>query len=406
MVNEALRDPPDGPSDALTCGSAQRPRLDELSLGFFALRTQKLVAVSTAAHHIAQPAKIPGIAPDEDPRARARLFCAMVDLYRKRGDSLSDGERAMMGEILLGLARQVELRLRQTLAEALAESPNAPIDVILLLANDEIAIAAPILERSPALASSDLAALASALGEAHQMAIARRAELPEEPALVLARNGIAAVLHVLLENASAHIPDEAFRLIAARAEAEPCLQEPLVRRGDLPGEIAAKLSGIVGGRLRAALEASGKVAGAEIDRAMDEARARPDGVTVYAGDTKAAERLVEKLYAAGQLTNGFLIKALNGRQMSIFEHGFAKLAGLSHAQARKILYEAGTVTLATACRALRMDPMIFRAIVRGLAASKEYVADRVALSDPRIGGIFESLSPTEAQEHVRQSCAA
>src|ERR1700709_2657558 len=88
--------------------------------------------------------------------SREEIYLAVASLYRIQGTGLNDRERALMHEILRRLTRDVEMAIRIALAERLADDTTAPHDLILLLADDKIEVARPLLLRSPLLTDADV----------------------------------------------------------------------------------------------------------------------------------------------------------------------------------------------------------------------------------------------------------
>ena len=84
---------------------------------------------------------------------RAELFAVIGDLFHDRSDVLSAQERALMLDILEKLMRDVAREVRRKLALRLADAPGLPHELAVMLANDEIDVATPILLRSSARAS-------------------------------------------------------------------------------------------------------------------------------------------------------------------------------------------------------------------------------------------------------------
>src|ERR1700759_1112530 len=86
---------------------------------------------------------------------RSELFLAVASLYRVQGTYLNPRERELMNEILRRLTHDVEMAIRISLAERLADDAAAPHDLIVLLADDSIEVARPLLLRSPLISDDD-----------------------------------------------------------------------------------------------------------------------------------------------------------------------------------------------------------------------------------------------------------
>src|ERR1700692_5008849 len=82
------------------------------------------------------------------------------------------------GEIIGRLAKDIEIAARVRLANKLAPSSNAPIDVIKKLAfDDSIDVAGPVLRQSERLDANTLVANARSKSQNHLLAISQRRSL-------------------------------------------------------------------------------------------------------------------------------------------------------------------------------------------------------------------------------------
>ncbi len=78
------------------------------------------------------------LARDKSRKSRSVLFAAINDLYSGEENFLTEQDRTIMVDIIRRLVGEVEVSVRRTLAERLAERPDAPRDLVVTLANDEI----------------------------------------------------------------------------------------------------------------------------------------------------------------------------------------------------------------------------------------------------------------------------
>src|SRR6202046_1692812 len=107
--------------------------------------------------------------------SREEIYLAVASLYRIQGTGLNSRERDLMREILRRLTRDVEMAIRIALAQRLADDTNAPHDLILLLVDDSIEVARPLILQSPLLTEADSLRLIAEASVAHQEAVAGRA---------------------------------------------------------------------------------------------------------------------------------------------------------------------------------------------------------------------------------------
>src|SRR5947207_15941327 len=100
--------------------------------------------------------------------SREEIYLAVASLYRIQGAGLNQRERDLMREILRRLTLDVEMAIRVALAQRLAEDTTAPHDLILLLVDDSIEVARPLILNSPLLSETDVLRLVThEIGRAH-----------------------------------------------------------------------------------------------------------------------------------------------------------------------------------------------------------------------------------------------
>src|ERR1700755_263042 len=99
--------------------------------------------------------------------SREEIYLAVASLYRIQGAGLNNRERELMREILRRLTRDVEMAIRIALAQRLADDANVPHDLILLLVDDSIEVARPLILHSPLLTEKDTLRLSAEGGIGH-----------------------------------------------------------------------------------------------------------------------------------------------------------------------------------------------------------------------------------------------
>jgi uncharacterized protein (DUF2336 family) len=288
--------------------------------------------------------------------SRGDLFVSVADLMSERGRGFSANEKELLLAILKQLARQVETEVRQALSERLAEHADAPLDLILLLSNDRIEVARPVLLRSPILTEDDLIGLVRAATGLHRCAIAQRPDVGPRLAGALAEGAESEAILILLANRRAQLGEVALRRIVARAEAEIELQEPCLKHAELSEDLARRMCAFVSEALLSFITQR---------FSFDAAQIRGD-VALAASDAHArltrasgAERLVEKLHTAGQLKPALAVKALAQGQIDLFEHVVARLLNLPQEALHKVLRNGDPALLAHVCHAAGIDKAVF-----------------------------------------------
>ena len=296
------------------------------------------------------------------PKSRLdEIYLAVTSLFQHQKGAFAEHERNLAADILKRLSKDVEMSIRIHLAERLADDPAAPHELIVLLCDDRIEVARPILARSPVLSDADLIRVIENGSEGHQTVIAGRPAIGETVSAALARSACEAALIALLRNGSARIGWSTFEHLSERARKIPDLQEPLIERGDLPGELAHRLYLWVSGALKTALVARYPEAAQTLGSVIDETTATLQGEEPPITGINA-RKLVEKLHASGQLRASFLIRVLNQGQMELFEYAFAVLLNMEPETMRRALYGDNPMTVALACRAAGIDRSVFQTV--------------------------------------------
>jgi uncharacterized protein (DUF2336 family) len=300
--------------------------------------------------------KLLGLAQTATAESRGELFLSITDLMRDHRRQRTANEDELLLAILKQLTRQVETEVRQALAERLAERDDVPADLILLLANDRIEVARALLLRSPILSEEDLIGLVRATTAMHQNAIAQRPDIGPRLAGTIAEVSPAETLLILLANQRAELGELALRRIVDRARNEPELQKPALQRPEMPQDLARRMCAFVSDALLSFISQRFAVDAAAI---RDELRkAETDAHAKLTGSSGPA-RLVEKLFAAGQLKPAFVMKALAQGQIDLFEHAAARLLGVEQAGLHRILRNGDPLTLAAVCHAAGIDRSAF-----------------------------------------------
>ena len=131
------------------------------------------------------------MAQDRSVQGRKALVNTISDLFSERASGLSEREHALMNDILGKLVHDFEMSVRQELAERLAARENAPHELIVALANDEIEVARPILMESSVLETPELIEIIKNRTREHQLAIAMRRSVNEIISDALVENDLA-----------------------------------------------------------------------------------------------------------------------------------------------------------------------------------------------------------------------
>ena len=133
--------------------------------------------------------------------------------------------------------------VRRVLAETVKFAADLPRDILLSLAGDSAAVAAPVLEHSPALHEKDLLSIAQRGSKAHRFAIAGRRGVSERVAERLCRHGETSVTLRLLDNDHALLSDAVLHALLDAFPNDSVIAEAIAGRRLLPVTVGARLLG-------------------------------------------------------------------------------------------------------------------------------------------------------------------
>jgi len=343
------------------------------------------------------------LARDNSRAGRATLVDAVGNLFIAREGGLSDRESALVSEILCRLIEDVEASVRQTLAERLSDRSDAPRDLIVQLANDDIEVARPLLVGSPLLDAPELIEIVRHRSREHQLAVALRGGISVPVSDALIATGDGGVIKTLLENDSAEISMLAFEYLAEQARRTDAFHEPLIDHRHLPAELASKIYWWVSAELRDRIVGKFAIDPIALDEtlqlAVRDMIAEADEQA--SGQAGKANELVEHLWQSNALDSKLLIQVLREGEVPLFEAMYAKITDLPAETIRVLLYEPGGEQLAVASKAAGISKPDFASIflLSRQGRPGDQTVDPEELS--RVLAYYDTLSSSMAADEVR-----
>jgi uncharacterized protein (DUF2336 family) len=329
---------------------------------------------------------------------REEIFLAVASLYRVQGGYLNERERGLMRDILRMLTRDVEMAIRIALAERLADDANAPHDLILLLADDRIEVARPVILRSPLLTEADVLRMIAQSDTGHHEAVAARANIGEPVTEALVKLDTETVLTALVRNVTARISANAFETLVEKSKRIAGLQDPLAKRADLPPVLAQRMCEWVSDALKTFIASNYRLEPVALDKALDKARqtVKSEPEAPKAQPAESAQKLIDKLATSGQLKAGFLLRVLHQGQIDLFDLAFARLLGSPLADTRRRLYELGSRPVALACRAVGIDRCVFATVFNLSRQARNQRPVLTAAEVSEVQAVFDNFTKSGA----------
>jgi uncharacterized protein (DUF2336 family) len=227
-----------------------------------------------------------------------RITTLFLDGASRFGDDQVD----LFDNVFGLLIEEIETKARAELSNRLAPVENAPVKVLLTLANDDdISVAGPVLKLAPRLPESDLLDVARTKSQAHLQAISSRKRLGEAVTDILVRRGDRDVARSVAGNSGAKLSTHSFVNLVKRAEDDGVLAEKVGARLDIPAplfrDLLIKATAVVRDRLLASAPPDVK---SEINRILAKV-SEEVAANVGPRDYRAAQRVVLNLERIGNL---------------------------------------------------------------------------------------------------------
>jgi len=261
-----------------------------------------------------------------DPRRRADAARRVSELFLQGAEGFRPDLIDLFDGVLTSLVPHAEIEARADLAERLSMLANAPRGLVGQFARDnEIAIAGPILRRSPVVDEQMLVEIASVQSQEHLLAMAERPTLSTGLTDVMVARGDRKVIRRTAGNAGAAFSSASYSTLVQRAGQDGVLTIRLGQRDDLsPDHLKELLSGSIDVIRRRLFQTVTPERQADIRQAMTVINGPSERVSRR--DFGSALRTVQKLNREGALGEAAL---LNFAKALKYEESVMSLAAMT-----------------------------------------------------------------------------
>lgn len=275
-----------------------------------------------------------------DPSPAARVGTATKLAQEFSTGNFSASELQMAESIFRIMVKDAEVRVREALSANLKTNPNVPRDVAVTLASDVASVSLPMLSFSDVLTAEDLLAIVASQADGPKMeAIAGRKHVDAKVADALVDKGNEKVVAKLVGNAGADLGEKTLMKVVENFGHLESVQEPLVKRPELPVTVTERIVTQVAEHLRTHLLTKHQISA---EMAMDlvlQTRERATvGLAMGVTDQSVAA-LVAQLKANNRLTPSLILRSLCMGNVRFFEHAVASLAGLPLTNTQTLVHD-------------------------------------------------------------------
>ncbi|MEJ1161950.1 DUF2336 domain-containing protein [Prosthecomicrobium sp. N25] len=310
-------------------------------------------------------ASLVDLARENSSEKRRELLQEVSDLFVEGAEAHSDRETMLFGDVLGKLLDQAPLDDRVTVSSKVAALVQTPRELALQLANDDSAVAAPVLRHSPVLTDSDLVDLAKRKSLDHLQAISQRATLSEAVTDVLVDRGDSAVLNTVTRNLGARFSDQGFETLAAKSEGDNDLGEALSFRADMPPGVAQGLVARLNPAARQRLEHLMSQNWDAVDEIIDQARREMEGSrTDHRRSRLESKVMVADVREGKRSVNDVLDQLIMKKRILDAAYVLSELASVPEAHVNNVLHKVNPTGIAVVCRSLDIAETTYDRLTR------------------------------------------
>lgn len=278
---------------------------------------------------------------EPSPAVRARIVGKIANSYNSH--TFTERENALAIEIFRLLLKDTAASVRKAMAQELKNNAQAPHDVIVALAHDELDIAVEVLEFSEVLNDEDLLELVRVSRDMDRLlAISRRAFVSTRVSASLIDTNHQQVIRSLLNNKGANLAELDIQRIISQYRGDQSLLEALVCRGGLSPRFAEKLYYLVSDQLKQQLTRRYRLSWRLIGESSDVVR--ESAILKFMApwmSRKDVEKLVDQMYRNKRLNYSIALRSLCVGEVEFFEFAIARLANVTVENVRVLLADHG-----------------------------------------------------------------
>jgi uncharacterized protein (DUF2336 family) len=304
--------------------------------------------------------------------SRAEALRRVTDLFLSAPTTYSEPEIAVFDDVMLRLVQDIESSLRAALAARVARIPNAPKNLMRVLASDQaIEVAGPVLRSSERLDDPTLAATARTCSQQHLLAISQRATISEIVTDVLVERGDRVVALSTVNNAGARFSATGHAILVERSKSDDELATGVWSRTDIPHHQLLKLLSIASERVRRTLEAADPRKTQFIhDMMVAAANEMQDRMRAKSPDYVEEERRVAALHRAGELDDAKVLAFARAGQFDATTIALSILCDLPIGACERAMVQERPELVLMLAKAIRLSWDTAKAILRLRAGAK------------------------------------
>ena len=334
------------------------------------------------------------------------ILKSVTGLFLAGRDRITDEVSSVFDDVIVRLVDHVESRARVELSMGLAPIANAPNHVICrLAADDDIAVAGPVLAQSPRLTDQNLVEIAETKGQQHLSKIAERVSLSPIVTDVLVDRGNSEVVTKVAVNAGARLSKTGMSMLVMRASGDNQLTQAMSRRADISPALFKRLLSYATEEARQRMLATAGPADREaINRVLTQLANQAGSKTVSPKEFAAAQRLVHSFSQDTEHTRSKVLQFADGNRIAELVAALSILSGVPIALVSRLICDTEPFGAMAVCRAIGLDWSVTHAVLNTLPGVGEDREEKLGEMEEQ----YARLSAASAQRLLDywQACQA
>ena len=308
-----------------------------------------------------------------NPKAETKGAVAQKVSAYYSGSTVTPKGLKLAEDIFRIMVRDVEIKVRQVLAESLKNCHNLPEDIVASVIRDSDSVAVPFIKYYSSLSNDDLIRILNIPSLNKQKAVAGRLNLPHEISQYIAEKCPEEVVGALISNETAHIHEKTYDTILEKYQESEDIKKRLVYRMEVPTSVIEKIANSLSEELKKHLIMSHNL---PVDLATDIIEEVKEKTTLrisedYSSD-KQIEELVHQLYASNRLTPGLVVRSICMGDLKFFEYAVVYLSNTPILEVRKTLFNpSADFMVRNLLRKAYIPKTMFPAVFSALKVIKE-----------------------------------
>ena len=297
---------------------------------------------------------------------RADVLKRVTDLFLSGSGRYSKAQLVLFDEVMIKLIESVEVAARAQFGSRLADTADAPVNVIRRLAFDEaIEVAGPVLSRSECLGEEDLIKNAETMRQEHLLAISKRRSLKEGLTDVLVTRGNRDVLVSTASNAGSRLSSLGISTLVERASSDERLTLSVWSRPDIPRQQMVRLFRQASEGLRLQLEAANPRQVGSIRATISAASERVQAIArAESGGSREAHEQLTRLHSDGNLDETVLSDLLDQENFDAIAFALSLICDLPIATVEHALAQGGVELILIFAKAAEFSWRTTLALIR------------------------------------------